>query len=65
MGKTNPGHRAMKKKKREEKQAQRKLDLETRIKEGNLRHDLQYGSNPVIIEYYKDYIQGTGLRQSK
>jgi hypothetical protein len=61
MGRTNPGHRAKVKK----KQDQKKLDLEARIKEGNLRHDLQYGSNPEIIEYYKTYIQGTGMRQSK
>ena len=65
MGKTNPGHRGMMKKKREAKQAQKKLDLETRIKEGNIRHDLQFSSNPVIVEYYKEYIQGTGMRQSK
>lgn len=65
MGKTSPGHRGLMKKKREAKAAQKKLDLELRIKEGNARHDLQYGSNPAIIEYYKDYIPGTGMRQSK
>jgi hypothetical protein len=61
MARSNPGHRAKVKK----KQAQKQLELEARIKEGNLRHDLQYGSNPEIIKYYKTYIQGTGMRQSK
>jgi hypothetical protein len=61
MGKTNPGHRALKKQKLEKK----KLDHEKMIKEANARHDAQFGSNPAIIQYYREYIQGTGLRQSK
>jgi hypothetical protein len=65
MGKTNPGHKGMMKKKREAKQAQKKLELEQRIKEGNARHDAQFGSNPEIVKYHTEYIQGTGLRQNK
>jgi hypothetical protein len=61
MGKGNHGHKAIKKQKAIEK----KLAQEQMIREANARHDAQYGKNPVIVQYYKDYIQGTGLRQSK
>lgn len=61
MGKISPGRRGIKKKIAKQK----RLDHELMIKEANARHDAQFGSNPVILEYYKDYIQGTGLRQSK
>jgi hypothetical protein len=61
MGKISPGRRGQKK----QKAKQKKLDHELMIKEANARHDAQFGSNPVIVDYYKEYIQGTGLRQSK
>ena len=60
MGKTNPGRRALKK----QKLAKKKLDHEQMIKGANARHDLQFGSNPTIIQYYTEYIQGPGLRHS-
>jgi len=65
MGKTNPGHRGLMKQRKAEKAAKKQADLEQRIKEGNARHDAQFGSNPTITKFYKDYIPGTGLRQSK
>ena len=61
MGKTNPGHRGLKKYKEKLKKEQH----EQMIKEANARHDAQFGSEPTITKYYTDYIQGTGLRQSK
>jgi hypothetical protein len=65
MGKTNPGHRDLMKKRKAAKKAAKEAELVQRIREGNARHDAQFGSNPEIVNYYKDYIQGTGLRQSK
>jgi hypothetical protein len=65
MGKTNPGIRDLMKKRKAAKKAAKEAELVQRIKEGNARHDAQFGSNPEIIEYYKDYVQGTGLRQNK
>jgi len=61
MGKGNYGHKALKK----QKAAAKKVAHEQMIRDANARHDAKFGSNPKIIEYYKDYIQGTGLRQSK
>ena len=61
MGKTNPGHRGMKK----HKEKLKKEAHEQMIKEANARHDAQFGENPEIVKYYTEYIQGTGLRQSK
>ena len=61
MGKTNTGHRALKK----QKAAKKIVDREQMIREANARHDAQFGANPTIVNYYKDYIQGTGLRQNK
>lgn len=61
MGKTNPGHRAIKK----QKEKLKKEAHEQMIKEANERHDAQFGKNPEIVKYYTKYIQGTGLRQSK
>jgi len=61
MGKTNPGHRGLKK----QKQAAKKAAKEQMIREANARHDAQYGPNPTVVKYYTRYIQGTGLRQSK
>lgn len=61
MGKTNPGHHDLKKHKEKLKKEQH----EKMIKEANARHDAQFGSTPTITKYYTDYIQGTGLRQSK
>ena len=61
MGKTNYGHRSLKK----QKEKLKKEAHEQMIREANARHDAQFGSNPEIIQYYKEYIQGTGLRQNK
>ena len=61
MGKGNYGHKALKK----QKAAAKKVAHEQMIRDANARHDAQFGSNPKIIEYYTDYIPGTGLRQSK
>ena len=61
MGKTNQGHKGLKK----QKAAKKKVDHALMIKEANARHDAQFGSNPQIVQYYTEYIQGTGLRQSK
>ena len=61
MGKTNHGHRSIKK----HKEKLKKEAHEQMIREANARHDAQFGSNPEIIQYYKEYIQGTGLRQNK
>lgn len=58
---TNPGHRSIKK----QQAAKKKADHERMIKEANSRHDAQFGSKPNIVQYYTEYIQGTGLRQSK
>ena len=51
--------------KRKQKAAEKKIAQEQMIKEANARHDVQHGTNPEIINYYTQYIQGTGLRQSK
>ncbi len=61
MGKISPGRRGLKK----QKAAAKKAAHEQMIREANARHDAQFGSNPEIVEYYKHYIQGTGLRQSR
>lgn len=61
MGKISPGRRGQKKKLAKQK----RLAHEQMIKDANARHDAQFGANPTIVKYYKDYIQGTGLRQSK
>ncbi len=61
MGKISHQRRALKKQKAEAKKAAH----EQMIRDANARHDAQFGSAPKITEYYKDYIQGTGLRQSK
>lgn len=61
MGRTNPGHRSLKKQKQKEKKAQ----FEQIVREANARHDAQFGENPQKVNYYTKYIQGTGLRQSK
>lgn len=61
MGKISPGRRGLKKQKAQAK----KLAHEQMIKEANARHDAQYGSEPSIVKYYTEYIQGTGMRQSK
>jgi hypothetical protein len=61
MGKGNYGHKALKK----QKAAAKKVAHKQMICDANARHDAQFGANPKIVEYYKDYIQGTGLRQSK
>jgi hypothetical protein len=61
MGKTNPGHRAMKK----QKEKLKKEAHEQMIKDANARHDAQFGNNPEIVKYYTEYIPGTGMRQSK
>jgi hypothetical protein len=52
-------------KKRKTSSANKKAAKEQMIKQANLRHDAQFGSNPQIVNYYKEYIQGTGMRQSK
>ena len=51
--------------KHKQKAAEKKIAQEQMIKEANARYDAQHGSNPEIINYYTQYIQGTGLRQSK
>lgn len=61
MGKVSKSRRGQKKK----LVAEKKLAHEQMIKEANARHDAQFGSAPDIIQYYTEYIQGTGLRQSK
>ena len=61
MGKTNHGHKGLKK----QKAKAQELAKEQMIKEANARHDAEFGSNPEIVKYYTTYIQGTGLRQSK
>lgn len=61
MGKTNQGHKGLKK----QRAKAQKLAKEQMIKDANARHDAEFGSNPKIVKYYTDYIQGTGLRQSK
>jgi len=35
------------------------------IAAANKKHDLEHGINPEIPQYCKEYIQGTGMRQSK
>lgn len=61
MGKISPGRKGLKKQKAEAK----KIAHEQMIREANARHDAQFGSLPTITDYYKDYIPGTGMRQSK
>ena len=50
---------------RKQKATEKKIAQEQMIKEANARHDVQHGTTPEIINYYTQYIQGTGLRQSK
>jgi hypothetical protein len=50
---------------RKQKAAEKKAAHEQMIKDANAKHDIQFGSNPELTKYYTEYIQGTGLRQSK
>ena len=49
-------------------QQRRKQQLANRnklVKEANEKHDKEHGINASSPNYYKTYIQGTGLRNSK
>ena len=53
------------KQRRLDKRKKAKEDHERMIKEANLKHDIEHGINAVSPNYYKEYIQGTGMRNSK
>jgi len=60
MGKISPGRRGL----RNQKDAAKKSVKEQMIKEANARHDAEHGINATSQDFYAQYIQGTGLRQS-
>lgn len=57
--------RKLKRQAQKENRILKKQQHEQMIREANLRHDLEHGPPDKIIEYYKEYIQGTGMRQSR
>jgi hypothetical protein len=52
-------HRRLAKRKKE-KEAKEQM-----IKDANIKHDIEHNLNAVSSNYDKEYIQGTGMRNSK